>query len=445
MELSPDRSANAYLKSGLQDLQSGARQQAVDKFTKAIQLDSSFALAYDARATALCQMKDYAGAIADCDKAIGLTAHDEHVYVIKGGCSFYLQDIQGALKSLNQAVEMDSDDPLARGIRGLALARGREWESAMADFNKAVDVDPDNALAYYGRAIVDFSLKDYDKSLANVSRAIKLDGTLPDAYGLRAAVNTHLKDRAGAFADANAGIQFASTNGTSASRYRSYLDRANVETTWDDFSGASNDIETAVMMNPNSPDIDLCRGALEQKCGNFEGALADFSRGLLRETGNVDIDVVYESMGYDQAELGQWQPALESFRKAMTLQPPPDDAAFQVFLIERRLGQTRQAKEELAAYIKSIPAAKAGDWTTSIAHFLAGTLNESDFIAQATTNAKRPTDVPTQTGDAWYYAGMQHLLAGDKPGALKRFKKCLKFGDDNSDNYMMAKSLLVKH
>jgi hypothetical protein len=37
------------------------------------------------------------------------------------------------------------------------------------------------------------------------------------------------------------------------------------------------------------------------------------------------------------------------------------------------------------------------------------------------------------------------LLAGDKPGALKRFKKCLKVGDDNSDNYTMAKSILGKY
>ena len=73
---------------------------------------------------------------------------------------------------------------------------------------------------------------------------------------------------------------------------------------------------------------------------------------------------------------------------------------------------------------------------------MAGTLNETNFLAQAAATAKRSTDIPMQTGDAWFYAGMEHLLAGDKAGAFERFKKSLKVGDDNSDNYMMARSIV---
>ncbi|HEX3624596.1 MAG TPA: hypothetical protein VH280_04130 [Verrucomicrobiae bacterium] len=439
LSLSSDQNANAYLKSGMRDLDSGARKLAVEEFTKAIQLDPSFAFAYDARATTRSQMKDFAGAIKDCDKVIALTHHDEHVYLIEGFCRYQLHDAQGAVKFFNTAISMNSDNPLALDLLGVILAESQDWGGAMANFNKAVEMDPDDAMAYYGRAIVDFSFKDYEKSLANVSRAIKLKGTLSDAYDLRADVKAHLKDRAGALADANDRIRL------DTSCQNGYVDRANVELMWDDFSDASNDLQTAIQINPADSGIYFCRGVLEQKCGNFQASLADFGRGLLKETDTMDTATAYEAMGYDHAEMGEWQPALESFRKAMAFKLPPNDTAFQVFQIECRLGQTQQAKKEMAAYIQSIPAAKAGDWTASIAHFLAGTLKEADFLGQATTTAKRPTDVAMQIGDAWYYAGMQHLLAGDKSGALKRFKKSLKFGDDNSNNYMMAKSLLGKN
>jgi tetratricopeptide (TPR) repeat protein len=446
LSASSDSNAESYLKSGIRDLKSGACQPAIDKFTKAIQLDPSFALAYDARATARCRMKDYAGAIRDCDEVIGLTHRDEHVNVIEGACRFYLHDVQGALKLFNTAASINPDDPLARVLRGLILAGSGEWNGTITDFNTAIELDPDDAMAYYGRASVDFFFKEYEKSLANVSRAIQLDSALSDAYGLRAEVKAHLKDRTGAFADANARIKLDISNDEgNDSSDKAYAGRAKIEAMWDDFPDASNDLQTAIQINPANAEIYLIRGMMNQKRGNFQAAMADYSRGSAGDTEPVQCAETCEAIAYAHAEMSQWQPALESFRKAIAFKSSSDDAPFQIFLIECRMGQTEQAKKELAAYIQSIPAAKAGDWTTCIAHFLAGTLNETSFLAQTATTAKRPTDVALQTGDAWYYAGMQHLLAGDKPGALKRFKKCLKVGDDNSDNYTMAKSILGKY
>ncbi|MGH7977826.1 MAG: tetratricopeptide repeat protein, partial [Limisphaerales bacterium] len=204
----------------------------------------------------------------------------------------------------------------------------------------------------------------------------------------------------------------------------------------------SNDLHMAIQINPTNSQTYLIRGVLEQKSGNFASALADFKRGLLNDTEAVNVPDVYEAIGYAHAELAQWRPALEDFHKAMAFNSPPTDVPFQIFLIEYRLGAAQQARKDLGAYIRSIPAAKSHDWTASIAHFLAGTLNENDLINQARSKAKRPTDVATQTGDAWYYAGMLHWLAGDKSGAFERFKKSLKLGDDNSDNYLMARSML---
>jgi tetratricopeptide (TPR) repeat protein len=433
------KDAEAYYESGVRDFQSGARQGALDEFTKAIELDPSFAPAYDARATARFQMKDYTGAIADCDKVIGLAHDDEHVYLIKGVCRYYLHDIQGALKPLNTAISMNTNDPVARDMRGAVFAEFREWDDAVADFTRAIQLNPDDGSAYYGRAAAELLLKEYEKSLADVSDALEfLSGNtlICEAYGLRADIKTHLKDRAGALADVNARLQLDSSD------EKGYVSRADIEALWDDFSGASNDLQTAIQINPTNSEIYLVRGMQEQKCGNFKAALADYGRGLLDDREAFHAADADEAIGYAHAELGQWQLALEAFRKAIAFKSPPRDVPFQVFLVECRLGQTEQAKKELAVYIQSIPTAKAHLWTTSEAHYLAGTLNETDFLAQATTTARRPTDIPRQLGDAWYYAGMQHSLAGDKAGASERFKKSLKVGDDNSDNYMMAHAML---
>jgi tetratricopeptide (TPR) repeat protein len=240
-------------------------------------------------------------------------------------------------------------------------------------------------------------------------------------------------------ADANSRIEL------NQSDYPGYLSRGTIEVLQNDFLAASNDLQTAVNLDPTNSEIYLYRGMVEQKLGKFDVALADYSQGLACDTEATDAfrtAEIDEAIGYAHAEMGQWQPALGAFRKVLGFDSPSVDVRFEVFLIECRLGQTAQAKEELTAYLQSVPAAKAGDWSTCIGHFLAGTLNESNFLAQATSTARRPTDVAMQTGDAYYFAGMEHWLSGDKTGASERFKKCLKIGDDNSDEYMMARSIL---
>jgi tetratricopeptide (TPR) repeat protein len=435
---SSEKQAQTYYESGVRDFQSGALQVAIDEFSKAIQLNPSFAAAYQARAALRFQKKDYADALADCDKVIGLRHDDEHIYLIKGACHFFLQDFKGARNILSTAIAINPDDPLAWECRGEALGQLRDWDEAVADFTKAIQLNPDDTRAYYGRAVAESFLKEYEKSLADASDAIQLldDTVTPDAYGVRAVVKSHLKDRAGAFADANTKIQLNKSDD------KGYLARAGIETMWDDYSDASNDLQTAFQINPTNSEIYLCRGAMEQKCGNFPAALADYSRGKLDDTEAFKAADVYESMGYVQAEMGKWEPALNAFRMAMAFSSTPHDITFEVFLIECRLGQTKQAKKELAAYILSIPPAKVHDWPTIEAHYLAGTLNETDFISLAASTAKRPTDIAMQTGDAWYYSGMVHLLAGDRADASDRFKKCLKVGDDNSNEYTMAQSLV---
>jgi tetratricopeptide (TPR) repeat protein len=432
------KDAQAFYESGCRDLQSGARQVAIDRFSKAIELNPSFGAAYEARAATRFQMKDYADAIKDCDEVIGLTHDDERAYLIKGLCRYYLHDLKGALKPLSTAISMNPDESLARDVRGIVLAELREWDDAVTDFNKAIQLNPDDAKAYYGRAAAEFFLKQYEKSLADASDAIELvDNTIaPDAYGLRAHLKSRLKDRAGALADANSRIELNQADASG------YLTRATIELLWDDFSGARSDLQTALALNPTNSEIYLYRGMEEQKLEKFDVALADYTKGIAYDTEAFHAADIYEAMGYVQAEMGQWQTALETFRKAMVFNSPPDDVRFDVFLIECRLGQTQQAKKELTLYIQSIPATKAHDWTTSVAHFLAGALNETNFLAQARTTAKRPTDISEQMGDAYYYAGMERLLAGDKAGASERFKKSLKIGDDNSYDYMMARSLL---
>jgi tetratricopeptide (TPR) repeat protein len=321
----------------------------------------------------------------------------------------------------------------ARGFRGLLRVNERDWDGAKADFSDVIQTDPADATAYRGRAAVEMMDKDYEQGITDATTAIRLDPeNAQGAYHLRAHGRVNLKDYAGAMADAFELVKLDPSN------VAGYFARAEIRILCDDFSGASNDLQTALRMSPTNTAVYVCRAMLEQKCREPQAALADLGRMLALDPQSSHVPEIYEAMGYEQEDLHQWRPALKDFHKGMAYHSPPDGLRFQVFILRCRLGERPQALEDLDAYLHSLPASKTNDWTASIANFLAGHLDEKEFLVRATTTAKRPTDIADQICDAYYFEGMEHLLAGDKAGAGELFQKCLNTRQDNSYNYMNA-------
>jgi lipoprotein NlpI len=166
-----------------------------------------------------------------------------------------------------------------------------------------------------------------------------------------------------------------------------------------------------------------------------KGALADRSKATELEPQNA---LAWENLGYVQNDLLQFQPALESFRKSLQLDPLLDYPRFRIWLLRARLGEQADATRELAEHVKSLQGAQATDWTARIGQFLADTMTEEDFLNVAKTSARNPKGQAVQFCQANYYAGMKHLLAGDKEGATALFKKCLGTGDKGCMEYSSA-------
>jgi lipoprotein NlpI len=111
---------------------------------------------------------------------------------------------------------------------------------------------------------------------------------------------------------------------------------------------------------------------------------------------------------------------------------------FRIWLIRSRLGESESATRELAGYLSSLHGTQLADWTAKIGQFLAGTMSEDDFLNVAKTSARNPKQSDGQFCQANYYAGMKHLLAGDKAGAIALLKKSLGTGEKGYAEYASA-------
>ncbi len=237
-------SAKEYLDNGSAKYYQEDYTGAVADFTRAIELDPNYAVAYNNRGAAKDELKDYIGAIEDCNKAIELDPNYAMAYNNRGLAKAGLQDYRGAMADYTQAIELDPKLALAYNNRGNAKYELKDYMGAMADYTQAIELDPKLALAYYNRGNAKYELKDYTDAIADYTQAIALNPNYALAYYNRGNAKYELKDYTGAIAD------YTETIGLNPNYVLAYINRGLAKAGLQDYTGAIADYIKAVELDP---------------------------------------------------------------------------------------------------------------------------------------------------------------------------------------------------
>ena len=109
-----------------------------------------------------------------------------------------------------------------------------------------------------------------------------------------------------------------------------------------------------------------------------------------------------------------------------------------IWLIRARLGETEAANRELSAYVDKRWKGASVEWLSKVAGHLLGSVTEADlFAAAASPHARKDR---RQQCEAWYFAGMKKLLAGEKKTAAEYFRKCLATEQNICTEYDLAQA-----
>lgn len=151
----PTRSMEAY-KLYLQGramsyMSADVFHSAIEHFSKAIEIDPDYALAYAGLADTLSTKYMYGGS-------------DEN-------------DLTGAIKAANKAIDLDSDLAEAYSAYAVAISQRKEYEEAEKNFLKAIDLNPNLFEAYYYYGRVCYVQGQYEKASRLLEQAsnIKLE------------------------------------------------------------------------------------------------------------------------------------------------------------------------------------------------------------------------------------------------------------------------------
>jgi tetratricopeptide (TPR) repeat protein len=180
-------------REGVALLDKQERDEAIKKFSRAVEIDPKFADAYTNRARAYYEKHDYDRAHDDATRAIDLDRKAARAYVYRAAAYDKLDQYEKSLSDCEEALRLDPNLALAYVYRASAIQSLRhDKEAALADCNKALELDPNLALAYLARSAC-HKEGAFREALADCNRAIDKEPRLASAYAVRGALKANMK------------------------------------------------------------------------------------------------------------------------------------------------------------------------------------------------------------------------------------------------------------
>jgi len=135
------KETGAHIFKGVQYDDQGKYEQAINEFTRAIEINPGYADIYNKR-----------------------------------GLSYYNQEkYDQALRDYNKAIEINPRYTDAFNNRGIVYYQQEQYDQAISNYTKAIEINPKYAKAYHNRGLVFFvNLKDTDEGCADWQKACEL-------------------------------------------------------------------------------------------------------------------------------------------------------------------------------------------------------------------------------------------------------------------------------
>jgi Tfp pilus assembly protein PilF len=222
----------------------------------------------------LFEKGDYAGAIADCERALAAEPRFAYALRCRGGARLQAGDAAGAIADYDAALEIEPEQEGATENRGRARSIAGDFAGAIADCSRAIELDSRNALAWETRAFVKLRACDWDGAEFDATHAIECDPRAPAAWTYRGWARLGRNDADGAFADCSRAIEIDSRFAPA------WVNRGRAMEMRGDAAAAGADYARAIEIDRKNALGFVCRGRLRAAAGNHAAAIADFTSAI---------------------------------------------------------------------------------------------------------------------------------------------------------------------
>ena len=358
-------------------------------------------------------------------------------WVAWGDVNYLNKSPERAAEIWKQAFEQKDPSEQLYARLGQTYLEAGEYSKAADALQRYVSTYSEDAAAHYQLGLL-LTLFDQNTALSELITASQLDPQLdPAVQTLRTALNlaslSELRSERFVIIGRALGLVEEWPLARAAFEFAIQADEKNAEALawWAEANqhtgqNASDGLERALSLNPNSSVIRGLRGLNYQRSGNFRRALEEFEHAARLEPDNPAWQV---SLGETYSKLGDLISALEAYQHATTL--APEDANYW------RLLAIFCAQNGVHIKDIGIPAAQrvvilAKDDTT--AEGLLGWLHLLDSRHEdAERHLVRALELDPQNADAHLHLGMLYLQKEDRVAAQKHLVLARDLGNTEAD------------
>ncbi len=385
----------------------GDSKRAMTDLTEAINLDSGFAPAYEARADILRDGEQCERALPDYNQAARIAPDRATMLIGRAICLNDRKNDAEAVADLDRVIKLDADNAgglalLAWSMKARINVTKGNLDEALANFASAIRLDGKRAGLYLERALLFAGKGEEERALADYDRVIELGEKryASAAWSAKAALHAR-KERLDAALSA-----YGEAIRIDPAHAAAYLSRATIRNRKGDRAGALADLDAAIAGNPTVPTLYKARADFHRAQRNYTNALGDYNQAIALQP---DFVLAYGDRALLRYYMGDFAKSADDFRQVNDRQANAYSLLFQ-FLTAARAGNGKAAEE----FGKAIGTLKPADWPYPIIEVFLGKKTAETLQKEATKPAERC--------EAHFYVGALQLTRDLKDQAVKELR-----------------------
>jgi tetratricopeptide (TPR) repeat protein len=298
-----------FFKAGEDFVLAGNYQDAVEQFTKAIDLQPDHDKAYQSRADAYEKLGMIREAAEDYDRAATFLDKKPEVYYEAGRLYYELADYDKAIDRLDKSIEMKRNYVEPYQVKANVLIAKELYEEALEMAHNALTLK-ESTYNFYLHGTVNEKMGRLESAEADFINAVSEDHSHVPSLLALADVRLRLGKTDFALQHANRAIQLDNEN------QQAYVTRGKIYVRKLDYPNAIDDVSKAILLNPEDTDMYFLRGVFYQDFTQHSYALNDFTKVLMLQPDNADA-LYKRAWSFEQ--VGNYRDAIKDYEKLVGL------------------------------------------------------------------------------------------------------------------------------
>jgi tetratricopeptide (TPR) repeat protein len=288
---------------------------AIDQFTKAIELDPDFDKAYIARADAYEKVGKLKEAALDYDRASTFLDKTE-IFYAAGRLYYELGEYETAIERIDVALELKRTNMEAYHMLSKTYLAQGKYNEALEECNAALGLK-ENSENFYLRGTINDKLGNLEFAEEDYEKSIRRDDENIDALIAVADVRIRLGKLEEAMFRVNQALKL------DQNCRQAYYVRSKIYVKQLDYPSAINDISKNLLMDQNDEEMYFVRGCYYQEFTQHPNAINDFTKVIMLNPGNPQA---YFKRAFSYEQIGDFKSAIKDYEALLPMSEHDEQA-----------------------------------------------------------------------------------------------------------------------